>query len=290
MPQETQIPFAQAPQSPFPTAKTVILPIPYGGTTSYGGGAEKGPQAILEASCYMELFDEELKKEIWRTGLHTLPFLEPDLTGPKETLAKITKTCLPIFKQQKRIAVLGGEHSITTGVLWALQQADPRPFSVLQLDAHADLRNTYQGTGFSHACVMRRIHEMGHPFVQVGLRSLSEKEWSFIEDNGLMDNVFWARKIIPEQNDVWMDQVIARLNERVYITIDLDVLDPGIFPATGTPEPGGLDYYTLLKLLRRVTQERDVVGFDLVELAPIAGQPASDFLAARIAYKMMGYM
>jgi agmatinase len=263
--------------------------VPYEGTVSYGAGTARGPGAILAASAQLEMYDEELNARIDRAGLFTLPPVEVAGVAPEAVMARIHAAALPPLRDGKLLATLGGEHSISYGVFTALREAHGRPFSLLQLDAHADLRPSYQGTRHSHASIMARAHELGLPFVQVGLRSLSEPEARFLRETGLEANVFWAHRLAAAHDDGWMDEVVARLGEAVYVTIDVDGLDPSLMPATGTPEPGGLDWYTTMRLLRRVAGARRVLAFDVTELAPIAGLHGPDFLAARLTYKLIGY-
>lgn len=279
-------------------ARAVILPVPYEGTVSYGGGASRGPQAILEASAQLEMYDEELDAAIDAVGLHTLPPVLAKAGEPPEALmGRIQAAALPPLREGKLLATLGGEHSISYGVFTALQAAraatgNGAPITLLQIDAHADLRDTYQGTPHNHACIMARAHELGLPFVQVGIRSLSAPERDFLRETGLEANVFWGKDIhgdLHETDPSWIDRVVEKLAGDVYITLDVDGLDPSIMPATGTPEPGGLGWPTVLRLLRAVSRSRRVVGFDITELAPIPGLHAPDFLCARLAFKMIGY-
>ena len=270
-------------------ARVAVLPVPYEGTVSYGRGAAQGPAAILAASSQLELYDEELDRRIDEAGIHTLPPVDCAGADPATVMARIHAAAEPPVADGKLLATLGGEHSITYGVLTALLARRGRPFSVLQLDAHADLRPSYEGTPHSHACIMARVHELGLPFVQVGIRSLSAEERAFLRRTGLERNVFWAHRIVGAPDAAWVDEVVQRLGEDVYITVDIDGLDPALVPATGTPEPGGLGWYPTLRLLRRVARQRRIVGLDLTELAPRPGFHAPDFLAARLVYKMIGY-
>ena len=278
-------------------ARVAVLPVAYEGTVSYGKGASRGPRAILAASAQLEMYDEELDCRIDEAGFFTLPPITTQPPGtplprdaPEAMMERIHTAILPALRDGKLPLTLGGEHSITYGVLTALLDVrGGRPFSVLQLDAHADLRPEYQGTKHSHASIMARVHELGLPFVQVGIRSLSGPERAFLRSEGLERNVFWAHRILAGPGGQWIDAAVNKLEEEVYITFDLDGLDPSIMPATGTPEPGGLDWSTALALLRRVGQRRRVIGCDITELAPIEGLHAPDFLAARLACKLIGY-
>jgi len=264
-------------------ARVVVLPVPFEHTVSFRPGTRFGPAAILQASQQLELYDEELGSEPYKVGLHTLEELAPLMDGER-MCRRVAEAVAWLVAEGKFPLVLGGEHSISYGVVKALAESYSG-LGVLQLDAHADLRESYQGTKYSHACVMRRVREIC-PAVQVGIRSLSREEAKTAEDKGWP--LLFARDIVGK--DDWQEEVLSRLPQRVYITIDLDVFDPGIMPAVGTPEPGGLGWYEVLGLLRRVTADFQVVGVDLVELAPIPYQPAPDFLAARLAYKILGYL
>jgi len=265
----------------FEQSKFVVLPVPYDSTASYNPGARNGPHAILQASRNMETYDIELGHDVSQSGgFWTLDELEPDMSGPKETIARVKDAVSQILSEKKFPIVLGGEHSITLGTVQAMKEAYS-DLSVLQIDAHADLRNEYEGTKYNHACVMRRIHELGVPHVAVGVRSMSEEEAGYIKKAGLENRIFYGTKFdIPK--------IISLLTKNVFITVDVDAFDPACVPATGTPEPGGLDWYAGITLLGEVFKRRNVVGFDLVELSPIPGNVASDFFCAKLAYKMAG--
>jgi len=268
-------------------ARVAILPVPYEGTVSYGSGTADGPKGMISASHYLEFYDEELCQETSEIGLHTLPSV--DCNGsPEVVMSSIRSAALSPLKDGKFLASIGGEHSITKGILDAFVESRGRDFGVLQLDAHADLRDTYHGTIHSHACITRRIDDMGLSFVQVGIRSLSREEADFIEKKGL--SPFFAHQIMKSKREEWISKVIESLPEKVYVTIDLDCLDPSIMPSTGTPEPGGLGWYDVTALLKKVAEEREVVGIDMVELAPIKGLHAPDFLAAKLLYRTLGYI
>ena len=266
------------------TAAFVVVPVPYDLTTTYQGGARKGPAAIIEASCNMELYDEELDREIYKSGIHTLPPLEAVASGPEGMLERVEQTVSGVFDLGKTPVMLGGEHSITLGAVRAARKRYSK-LSVLHLDAHADMRESYQGSPFSHACIGRRMRELC-PVVQAGIRSMSIEEAAFIRKRNVP--VFSATDI---RNDrTWVGKVLRHLSRDVFISVDLDALDPSVMPATGTPEPGGLTWHDVLGLIREVCRKRHVVGFDIVELAPIPGMVAPDFLAARLTYRMMGYI
>ena len=263
------------------TARTVVLPVPYDFTTTYQGGTRSGPRAILAASQNMELWDEEVGP-IYRSGIHTMPELEPAAEGPEAMVARVERAVTWILEQGKLPAILGGEHSITAGAVRAAVRRHPR-LSVLQIDAHGDMRDTYLGTPHSHACVMRRVREQV-PAASVGIRSMSEEEAEHLERHPVP---LWSVRRFRALQGRW-DPILAALTDEVFVTFDLDGLDPSILPATGTPEPGGLDWYEAVDLLRAVSQRARIVGFDVVELAPLPGQVASDFLAARLVYRLIG--
>jgi len=265
-------------------AAFVVVPVPYDLTTTYQGGARKGPAAIIEASCNMELYDEELNREVYKSGIHTLPPLEAVAAGPEGMLERVEKSVSGVLKLGKTPVMLGGEHSITLGAIRAARKRYPK-LSVLHLDAHADMRESYQGTPFSHACIGRRMSELC-PVVQAGIRSMSIEEAAFIRKK----NVPVLSAAAIRKDRTWVSKVLRHLSKDVYISVDLDALDPSVMPATGTPEPGGLTWHDVLDLIRDVCRKRNIVGFDIVELAPIPGMVAPDFLAARLAYRMMGYV
>lgn len=265
-------------------AAALILPVPYDATTSARGGAREGPLAIIDASQEMELYDPELEREIAAVGIHTLPELAPDARGPEPTLRRIERVVARLLRRGSFLVTLGGEHSITVGVVRAVRARYPR-VGVLQVDAHADLRDRYMGSPFSHACAGRRLAE-GGPLVQVGTRSLSAEEAEYLRAAGWRP--FWARDLIGRRD--WIPEVVAALPEEVYVSVDLDVFDPAIMSAVGTPEPGGLGWYEVLALLRAVAEQRRVVAADVVELAPREGPAACSHLAALLVYKLVGYV
>jgi agmatinase len=274
-------------------ARVAVLPVPYEGTVSYGSGAGRGPGAILAASDQLEMYDEELDRCIDEVGIATLPPVEPGESTPEEMMARIRAAALPPLRDGKLLVTLGGEHSISYGPFAALREVLGKPFAILQIDAHADLRDSYHGTPHSHASIMARAHELGLPFVQVGIRAVSQEEREFMRRENLERNVFWGYQLASEPAERWIPRVLERLEsfgvKELYLTVDLDGLDPSILPATGTPVPGGLGWYDALRLLREVSARFRVPALDLTELAPLEGLHASDFLAARLAYKMIGY-
>jgi len=262
-------------------ARAVILPAPYDFSTTYQGGTRWGPRALLAASRNMELWDDELGA-IHKHGIHTLPELEPTALGPEAMAARVEEAVAWILERGKLPVMLGGEHSLTAGAVRAAAKRHSK-LSVLQLDAHADMRDTYLDSRFSHACVMRRVREQV-PATSVGIRSLSEEEAQHLKQHPAP---IWSVRQFRALNGNW-DPILKTLTDEVFVTFDLDALDPGILPGTGTPEPGGLDWYEAVDLLAAVARRARIVGFDVVELAPLPGQVASDFLAARLTYRMIG--
>ncbi|MBN2283260.1 MAG: agmatinase [Deltaproteobacteria bacterium] len=265
------------------TARFVVLPVPYDLTSTYMAGSRKGPAAILEASANMELFDDELRKETFRAGIHTLPPLEADARGPGFMVERVQKAVEEILDGDRVPILLGGEHSVTIGAVHAMKERYPS-ISVLHLDAHADMRESYQGSPFSHACVARRIVETC-PIVQVGVRSMSVEEAEYVSDNNIM-------QVSPDNMDgepQWVKKICDNLSNDVYVSLDLDVFDPAIMPATGTPEPGGMNWKEVIRLISEVSLSCHICGFDVVELCPIPGMIAPDFLAAKLVYRIIGY-
>jgi len=265
-------------------AKFVVVPVPYDLTSTYQSGSRRGPGAILEASANMELYDEELGQETYLAGIHTLPPLDADARGPEEMVNTVRRTIAGIAADGKTPVLLGGEHSISFGAVEALRGVFPK-LSVLQLDAHADLRDSYQGTPFSHAAVARRISGIC-PLVQAGIRSMSAEEAEFLKTGRLKS---YSADFIRE-NRSWWETICSDLQGDLYLTVDLDVLDPSVMPATGTPEPGGITWWDLIRLVREVSKRGRIRGFDVVELAPIPGMVAPDFLASKLVYRIMGYL
>jgi len=260
-------------------SKVVIIPVPFDGTSTWSKGADKGPAAILDASANMELFDIETDSEPYTIGLHTA---EPIKYKTPEEGAEVTEKKVSEYIDQEKITcLLGGEHSVSIGAISAYAKKI-KNLTVLQLDAHSDMRNEYQGSKYNHACVMARAKELC-PVVQVGIRSMDKEELDNIDAN----QIFYAEKIRNNKN--WIQDVINKLTDNVYITIDLDVFDPSILPSTGTPEPGGLGWYEVLDLLREVIKKKNLVGFDVVELAPNPKEKSSDFLASKLIYKILAY-
>ena len=265
-------------------AKFVVVPVPYDLTSTYQSGSRRGPGAILDASANMELYDEELRLETYRAGIHTLTPLEADARGPAKMMNTVQRTVAGIAADGKIPVMLGGEHSISFGAVRAMKEAFPE-LTVLQLDAHADLRDAYQGTPFSHAAVARRIMEIC-PLVQAGIRSMSVEEAEFLSANPVKS---YPADFILDGGS-WCETICGDLHGDVYLSIDLDVLDPAVMPATGTPEPGGIAWRDLIRLIREAAKRCRIRGFDVVELAPIPGMVAPDFLASKLVYRTMGYL
>ena len=262
----------------------VVVPVPYDLTSTYQSGSRRGPAAIIEASTNMELYDEELKQETYLAGIHTTLPVTIDARGPKNMINIVRKKIHKIASLGKIPVMLGGEHSISLGAVQALKEKYPK-LSVLQLDAHADLRRSYQGSAYSHAAVARRISEIC-PLTQVGIRSMSKEEADFLPQSKVKS---YSADFVLEQKE-WCEKICKDLKGDIFVTIDLDVFDPSIMPSTGTPEPGGLYWRDVLSLLKSVSYSCKIRGFDVVELAPIPGTIAPDFMAAKLIYRLMGYI
>lgn len=274
---------AEAEYCDFENAQILVWPVPYEGTVSYGHGTGNGPRAIIEASRNMELYDEEVQTSVYRVGIHTLPELEP-VDPPQAMMDLIEQRADELLATGKFIAMLGGEHSISGPVIRALGRR-VKDLSVLQIDAHADLRDSYDGTPHSHASIMARAVEVC-PAVQVGIRSISEEEAERLPR--LPTRIYWAKDVVGRTD--WYDEAVSHLTPNVYLTIDVDGLDPSLVPATGTPEPGGLSWYDAIGIIRALARSRNVVGMDLTELAPAPGNSSPDFLAAKLVYKSLSYI
>lgn len=259
-------------------AHYVMLTVPYDGTSTFVKGADKGPQAILNASDSLELYDVQYGCEACQDGIYTDHFAY-DFSTPDTMVESVYQRVRHFMEMDKNILMVGGEHSVSIGAIKAMSERH-KNLSVLQIDAHADLRDEYHGSIYNHACVMRRAQDYAR-VVQVGIRNVCTEE----QHNLIAENVFYAHDIFD--NELWMDKAVDRLTDEVYITFDLDGLDPAILPATGTPLPGGLQWYPTIRLLEKVFRNRHVVGFDIVELCPQEGNVVSDVLAATLAYKMI---
>ena len=274
--------FADIPDenASYEKAQIVVLPVPYDETSTWIKGADKGPDAIIEASGNMELYDIETESQVFEKGIFLArPIRHKD--DPKKMVNAVYEKVKHYIDDEKFLVLLGGEHSVTIGSVIAFTERF-NELCVLQLDAHADLRPEYQDSIYNHACVMSRVRELC-PVIQVGIRSMDITETPYL----IKENLFLAEDIFHTSD--WMGRVVSRLSKNVYITIDLDVFDPSIMPSTGTPEPGGLLWYQVLELLRLVAINRYIVGFDVVELCPSVVNKAPDFLAAKLIYKLLSY-
>ncbi len=275
-------------QSNLDVSRVVVLPAPYDSTTSYRSGARDGPNAIIEASYNLEDYDTELGIDVAQIGIYTAPRLEPHMGGPRPMIDRVRDTAERFSNMGKLVGLIGGEHSLTTGAVEALVDRYPDLW-VLYLDAHGDLREEYMGTRWGHASVARRVSELC-PLVHVGGRSFSKEEIDHIESVHLP--IFsWPPDAGPNPSPgiLDMDSIVSPLGPHVYVSFDLDVLDPAIMSAVGTPEPGGMGWYETLSLLRRVAESRRIVGFDVMELSPRQGPDACSYLAAKLVYKLIAY-
>lgn len=267
-------------------SRVAIWPVPLEHSVSYGHGAAGGPEAILVASQQVELYDEQLELEPASVGIATLPAFQAEHEEVEAVLEAIESTAHAHLAAGKFLLTLGGEHSLTIGPVRAAHRLDEE-IGVVQFDAHADLRDEYGGSPWSHACVMRRIVERGIPTLGVGIRALSSAEAELIRDRELP--VIWGQELATLDRDRF-GRLLDRLPDRVYLTFDVDFFDPAVLPSTGTPEPGGGAWYPTLELLAELFSRKDVVAADVVELAPVPGHPASDFVVARLVYKLIGLL
>lgn len=272
--------------SSFDSARVLILPVSYEGTVSYGTGTGKGAMAIVEASRNMELYEEETDAEVYKVGIHTLEEFTPRAT-PEAMMDSLYEYTKDLLKSGKFLCMLGGEHSVSAPIIKAHAEQF-HDLSVLQIDAHADLRDTYDGTPHSHASIMARVvKDLRIPSVQVGIRSISADEARSLE-SGLPTKIFWAKDIAGRTD--WIDDAVNSLTENVYLTIDIDGLDPSIVPTTGTPEPGGLGWYETLTLIRKLAEKKRIVGMDLVEYSYFENYDSPAFLCAKLVYKSLAYI
>lgn len=281
--------FAGVIDQNFESAEVVVLPIPYDATLSYVTGAREGPFALINASRFLEFYDHELGKEISEeVKIYTLDELD-SVSVPEDMQKRIESSVGSILKAGKFPVILGGEHSITIGALRAIHQKYPK-VSVLQLDAHDDLWDEFMGSKYSHACPMRRAYELlpKGSVVQVGIRNFSADSKKFLESQGTLDHMYFAEDVIFNEQKT-IKKIVSQLTDEVYISLDLDVFDPSGMPGVGTPEPGGLNWYQVLNILREVCKHKKIIGFDVVELKPISGSHYSEFTAAKLVYKMIGY-
>lgn len=261
------------------SAKYVLLPVPYDGTSTFVKGADKGPQAIIDASDSIELYDIQFDKEVYREGIYTAAPIS-ELSSPEKMIEEVYKQVNYFIEKKKILGLLGGEHSVSIGAIKAMSEKYSN-LSVLQIDAHADLRDHYQGSPYNHACVMRRAQELAKRVVQVGIRNVCSEEKPYIVE----EHIFYAHTL--RFRPTWMSEAVEKLTNEVYLTIDLDGLDPSILPSTGTPLPGGLGWYDFIDFLILVFKNKKVVGFDVVELCPNPYDKSSDVLAAVLTYKIL---
>jgi len=264
----------------FESSAVLLQSIPYDGTSTWGKGADKAFPAFLDASENMELYDIETDSEVYTKGVHILPEITEN-ESPESMTAAVYEKTQKLLETNKFLTFFGGEHSVSIGVLRAFYEKYP-DITILHLDAHSDLRPEYAGSECNHACALHRASKHAN-LIQVGIRSMDSVEKPFLKK----EKVFFAEDIYNSLE--WIDKVIDLMTDKVFITIDLDVFDPSVLPATGTPEPGGLNWNTTIKLLKKVFQQKNVLGFDIVELAPFDGLKASEFLVAKLYYKMLSY-
>ncbi|MDG1715874.1 agmatinase [Lacinutrix sp.] len=262
------------------TAKIVLIPVPYDGTSTWQKGADKGPDAFLDASENMELYDIETETEVYKQGVYLADAVTEN-SSPESMVDAVHQATKNYIKKNKFVTIFGGEHSISIGTIRAFNEMYPS-LTVLQLDAHADLRKEYEGSKCNHACALYEASQTTN-LIQVGIRSMDIIETTVMDK----ERTYFAHEMALD--DTWMDTAVDQMTENVFITIDLDVFDPSIMPSTGTPEPGGLLWYETLEFLKQVFTEKNVVGFDIVELCPNKNEKSSDFLAAKLYYKMLSY-
>jgi len=262
------------------TSKVVLIPVTYDGTSTWQKGADKGPEAFLNASENMELYDIETDSEVYQQGIYLADSIG-DFSSPEAMVEVVYETTKKYILKNKFVTIFGGEHSISIGTIRAFNHTFEH-LTVLQLDAHADLRPEYQGSKCNHACALFEASQTTN-LIQVGIRSMDRIEKSVMDS----EKTYFAHEMAVD--DSWVDNAMDQMTENVFITIDLDVFDPSILPSTGTPEPGGLFWYETLDFLKQVFNEKNVVGFDIVELCPNAADKSSDFLAAKLYYKMLSY-
>ncbi|WP_419213482.1 agmatinase [Maribacter sp. X9] len=267
--------FAQLEKS-----KIILIPVPYDGTSTWGKGADKGPEAFLEASENMEWYDIETDSEVYKQGIHlTDPIVES--SSPEAMVKAVHSTTKDFIKRNKFVTLFGGNHSVSIGTIRAFNECFDN-LTVLHIDAHADLRESYNGSKYNHACALHEASQTTN-LVQVGIRSMDIIEKTLIDE----EKTFFAQEMLNDE--YWMDKVIDAMTDNVFITFDLDALDPSIMPSTGTPEPGGLLWFETLDFLKQVFEDKNVVGFDIVELCPNKNDKSPDYLAAKLYYKMLSY-
>lgn len=267
-------------------AKFVVIPVPFDSATSYKAGAREAPQQIILASAQLEFYDEETGAEPWKHGIHTLEPLEPLLSFEKMAIT-IKESVASVLHEKKMPVVIGGDHSVSIGAIEAMAEQYHNKVNIIQFDAHTDLREQYQGSSYSHACVIRKVWERGN-VIQVGIRAVPKEDMEFLSAQGRPP--IWARDV-HEDRSTAIDRLVSMLKPYpTYVTIDLDCFDPSIMPAVGTPEPGGLLWWDMLAFLKAIVRTSQICGFDVVELCPIAGYHACEFTAARLIHKILSYI
>lgn len=264
----------------FEDAAILLQSIPYDGTSTWGKGADNGFLAFLDAAENMELYDIETDSEVYKKGIAFVPEITEN-ESPEAVFEAVYQSTKELLKTGKFLSFFGGEHSVSIGIIKAFYEKFEN-LTVLQLDAHADLRETYDGSPYNHACAVHDASKNAN-LIQVGIRSMDVCEKEFLNK----EKCFFAHEMQHSSN--WIDESLNLMSDNVYLTIDLDVFDPSIMPSTGTPEPGGLQWYTVINYLKKVFEKKNVLGFDIVELAPIEGYKASEFLAAKLYYKLLSY-
>lgn len=277
------------PETAYADSEVVVLPLPFERTTSYGHGTDRGPEGLLVASGYVELYDEELGLEPLTQGICTVPAFRPAAEDLGAAMDEMEAEARRHMAAGKFVVGLGGEHALTLAPVRAARAVFGE-IGVVQFDAHGDLRESYHGTPYSHAAVMRRVVELGVPTLQVGLRAVSAAEAAFARDHGLA--IIWGHEVHEDEvhgSSERFEKLLERLPEKIYLTFDIDFFDPALVPSTGTPEPGGGNWYPTLRLLRRLFERKTVVAMDVVELAPVEGSPSSDFVAAKLVFKCLAY-
>lgn len=262
-------------------SRIIIVPIPYDGTSTWMKGADKGPEAIMEASVNLEFYDTETATEVHARGIHTIPPIS-EKESPELLVRAVYEKVKELLNDNKFPVIAGGNHTVSIGCFKAFSEYY-NDLTILQLDAHSDLRPEYEGSPYNHACVMARAMEMA-PVVQVGIRSMSAEELPYAREG----SIFYAHNLYHDKQ--LYEHALNKLTDNVYVTIDLDVFDPSLIPSTGTPEPGGPDYFELMHFLRKVASSKNIVGFDVVELCPAPGNKSSDFIAAKVIYQLLSYI
>jgi agmatinase len=264
-------------------AEIVLIPVPYDGTSTWVKGADRGPDAFLEAAENMEIYDIETESEVYRQGIHLAEAITEN-SSPEAMTEAVHKTVAGHLKNKKFVTLFGGEHSISIGAIRAFME-EYSDLTVLQIDAHADLRPEYHGSKCNHACAVFEASQKAN-LIQVGIRSMDQEERQYMNES----QVYFAHHIRESRSATWISEMVDHCTENVFITIDLDAFDPGVMPSTGTPEPGGLTWYQVLDIVKAVNRSKNIVGFDIVELCPNENNKAPDFLAAKLYYKMLSYI